>query len=104
MSDHRMCTSWTNLMASGGPAAASVAGQLAVGDRVRAGGFRPEQLDLVLLVAVEVDLEPEPLRRVVRRALPRQDVRRDAVEEPAVVRGDDGAAGELEQRVLQRAE
>jgi hypothetical protein len=37
-------------------------------------------------------------------ALVGQDVRRDPVEEPAVVADDDGAAGELQQGVLQRAE
>src|SRR5581483_11023092 len=33
-----------------------------------------------------------------------EDVGRDAVEEPAVVRDHDGAAGELEQRLLERAQ
>ena len=37
-------------------------------------------------------------------ALPGQDVRRDPVEEPAVVADHHGAARELQQRVLQRAE
>ena len=36
--------------------------------------------------------------------LAREDVRRDAVEEPAVVRDDHDAAGVLEQRVLERAQ
>ena len=50
----------------------------------------------------EVALEPEPLAPVLVVALPRQDVGGDAVEEPPVVRGDHGAAGEVEQRVLER--
>src|SRR6478609_2056203 len=62
----------------------SVARQLAVGDAVRTGGLRTEALDLGALVG--------------------EDVRRDAVEEPPVVGDDDGAAGELEQRVLEGAE
>ena len=64
------------------------------------GGFGAEALDLVLFVGLVVALEPEP----VRLALPGQDVRGDAVEEPPVVAGDHGAAGEVEQRVLQRGE
>src|ERR1700742_5329921 len=81
------CVSYPNL----------TAGELAVGDAVRAGGLGPEALDLVLLVGLEVALEPEP----VRAALPGQDVRRDPVEEPAVVARDHGAAGGLKERVLQ---
>ncbi len=52
---------------------------------------------LVLLV---VPLEPERLRV----PLEGEHVGRDAVEEPAVVRDDDGAAGEGEERLLERAE
>ena len=37
-------------------------------------------------------------------ALERQDVRCDAVKEPAVVRGDDRASGERQQRFFQRAQ
>src|SRR5689334_21055506 len=74
-----------------------VAGQPAVGDAVRAGGLGAETVDLVLLVGLEVALVPEP----VRAALPGQDVRGHPVQEPPVVAGDDRAAGELEQRVLQ---
>ena len=44
----------------------------------------------------------EPRHR--RVALEREDVRRDPVEEPAVVRDHDGAAGEVEQRLLERAQ
>ena len=63
-----------------------------------------EALDLVLLVGLEVALEPVPVGGVLLGALVGEDVRRDAVEEPPVVGDDHGAAGELEQRVLERAE
>src|SRR6476646_6587863 len=83
------------------PAAAavpgSVAAELAVGRAVRPGRLGAEPLDLVLLVVLEVALEPEPLRV----ALVGEDVRRHPVEEPPVVADDDGAAGELQQRALQ---
>src|SRR4051812_16769752 len=45
-------------------------------------------------------LEP----RRLRVALEREDVRRDAVEEPAVVRDHDRAPREVEQRVLERTQ
>ena len=37
-------------------------------------------------------------------ALEREDVRRDAVEEPAIMADDDGAAGEVDERVLEGAQ
>src|SRR5215207_3498357 len=77
-----------------------VAGELAVRGAVRAGGLDAEPLDLVLLVVLEVALEPEPLRL----ALVGEDVRRHPVEEPAVVADHDGAARELQQRALQAGE
>src|SRR5262245_17255032 len=76
------------------------AGKPAIGGAVWASCLRTKALHLVLLVRVEVALEPEPLGV----ALGGQDVGRDAVEEPAVVRGDHGAAGKVEERVLQRGE
>src|SRR5690606_18351615 len=82
----------------------SVPRELAVGDPVRAGGVGAEPLDLVLLVGSEVALEPVPARRVLRGALVGEHVRRHTVEEPAVVGDDDGAAREVEQRVLERPE
>src|SRR5579885_1284831 len=94
MSDQRTATSWTNL----------VTRQLAVGHRVRPGRLRSEPVDLVLLVRLEVALEPEPLGRVVVAALPGQELRFHAVEEHPGVRDHHGTAGEVEQRVLQRAE
>ena len=60
----------------------------------------PEQLAAVLLVGLEVALEPPHLRV----ALEGEHVRGDAVEEPAVVGDDHRAAGECEQRVLERAQ
>src|SRR5699024_2422010 len=84
--------------------ARSVARELAVRHAVRTRRVSAETLDLVLLVGLEVALEPVPVRGVLLRALVREDVRRDPVEEPAVVRDDDRAARELEQRVLERAE
>src|SRR5215203_3011159 len=85
-------------------AAASVAGQLAVGDAVGTGGLDAEALDLVLLVRGEVALEPVPLRRVLLVTLVREDVRHHPVEEPPVVADHHGAARELEQGVLQGPE
>src|SRR5699024_11165485 len=63
----------------------SVPGEPAVRDPVRAGRLRPEPLDLVGLVALEVALVPVPLA-LGDIALPREDVGTGAVEEPAVVR------------------
>src|SRR5690606_7955827 len=82
----------------------SVAGELAVGDAVRARGVGAQALHLVLLVGPEVTLEPVPLRGVLVVALVGQDVRGDAVQEPPVVGDDHGTAREVEQRVLEAAE
>src|SRR5690625_7784874 len=60
-----------------------------------------EALHLVLLVGFEVAFEPVPLRGILVRAFPGEDVSGDPVEEPTVVRHDHGAAGELEKGVLQ---
>src|SRR3954468_11585831 len=92
MSDQRTGTSTINR---------SVTSQLAVGDPVRPGSVRAEAVDLVLLVRLEVALEPEPLVRFLVGALPREHVGGDPVEEHPVVGDDHGAAGELQQRVLQ---
>src|SRR5688500_2354327 len=72
--------------------------QRLVARTVRTGSFLAEPLALVLLVLAVVALEEYPLRVVLRR----EDVRRDAIEEPAIVRDDEHAAGELEQRLLER--
>src|SRR5882724_9953079 len=70
-----------------------------VRDPVRPVRLVSEQLVAALLVGLEVALEPHHLRV----ALERQHVRRDAVQEPAVVGDDDGAPGEAEQRLFESA-
>src|SRR5699024_9523719 len=81
-----------------------VSGQPPPGDPVGACCLGAETFELVLLVALEVAFEPVPGRRVLLRPLPGEDVGRDAVEEPAVVRDDHRTAGELFERVLQRSQ
>ena len=82
---------------------ASVAGQLAVGHAVRPGGVGAEALDLVGLVGLELPSNQYHFAGS-RLTLVGENVRRHPVEEPPVVADDDGAARELEQRVLERAE
>src|SRR5437016_609000 len=79
----------------------SAAGQLAMCDAVRTRGLRSQPLHLILFVALEVAFEPKPAGRILVGALPGEDVRGDAVQEPAVVRDHHGAAGELFEGVLQ---
>ena len=67
---------------------------------MRAVGLGAEPLAAVLLVGLEVALEPDDLRI----ALEREHVRGHAVEEPAVVRDDYGTAGKRQQGLLERAE
>src|SRR5262249_12261854 len=69
-------------------------------DPVRDGRIDAQPPLLVVLIVGEIALEPFD----VARALDREAVRRDAVEEPAVVADDDGAAGEVLERLLQRAQ
>src|SRR6516164_9207040 len=64
------------------------------------GGIGAEPAHLVLLVLLEVAREPLD----VAVALERQNVRGDAVEEPAIVADDDGAAGKILERLLERAQ
>src|SRR5262249_15976003 len=64
------------------------------------GGVGSEAAHLILLVVLEVALEPFD----VAVALERQNVRGDAVEEPAIVADDDRAAGEIFERLLERAQ
>src|SRR6266568_1603539 len=71
-----------------------------VPDPVRDGGIDAEPPLLVLLVILEIALEPFD----VALALERQHVGGDAVEEPAVVADDDRAAGEILERLLERAQ
>src|SRR5690606_20643232 len=95
---HRMCTgTWMRVTRS-------VPRELPVRRLGRVRGVGTEALDLVLLVRLEVALEPIPVGRVLVGALVGEDVRRDPVEEPPVVRDDHGAARELEERVLERLE
>src|SRR5262245_26197562 len=75
----------------------SVARQLAVLDAVRHEGVLAEARLAVGLIALEVALEPGDLAV----ALEREDVRRDAIEEPPIVADHDGAARERQQRVLE---
>ena len=74
--------------------------ELLVLDAVRLVGGGAELLVAPLLVLAEVALEPAHLAV----ALEREHVRGDAVEEPAVVADDDGAAGEALEAVLERAQ
>src|SRR3954447_13049689 len=75
-------------------ASASGPRELLVGDSVRPVGLGAQALTPVRLVGLEVALEPLHLRV----ALEREHVRADAVQEPAIVRDDHRAAGEVEQR------
>ena len=74
--------------------------QLTVLDPMRLIGVRAQPAVPVGLVVLVVALEPDDLAV----ALEREDVRRDAVEEPAVVADDDGAAGEGLERLFERAQ
>src|SRR3954454_12425116 len=67
---------------------------------MRIGSVRPESPYLIGLVFLEIALEP--LDMAV--ALEGEDVGGEAVEEHAVMRDDHGAAGEVLQRILERAE
>src|SRR5882762_3194595 len=71
-----------------------------VADAVRSVGVLPEALPAVLEIVGVVALEPDGLRITFEG----QDVRRHAVEEPAVVRDHHRAARKAEQRALERAQ
>lgn len=77
--------------------------QLAV-NTMRLGCVLAQALDAVGLIGLEVALEPIPVARILVRALPRQNVRGDAVQEHTVVANDHRAARELEQRRLERGQ
>ena len=79
---------------------AGVRVQLPVLDAVRLVGVRAEAALPIGLVVLVVAFEPHDLAV----ALEGEHVRGDAVEEPAIVADDDGAAGEVEQRLLERAQ
>src|SRR5690606_19444118 len=74
--------------------------QLLEPDAVRTLGIGTQTPLLVGLVFLVVALE----ELHVRVAFESQDVRGDAVQEPAVMRDDHGAAGELQQRIFQRTQ
>src|SRR6478736_5390094 len=72
--------------------------QLLVLHAVRNDAVLAETAHLVLLVVLEVAFEPFD----VALAFEGQDVGCDAVEEPSVMADDDGAAGEIFQRLFER--
>ena len=82
----------------------SVARQLAVRHAVRVRGGLAQAGHLILFVRLEVAFEPVPVVGCLLSPLPREDVGSDAVEEPTVVGDDDGAAGECQEGIFQRAE
>ena len=82
----------------------SVARELAVRHAVRVRGSLAQAGDLVLLVRLEVALEPVPVVGSLLSTLPREDVGGDAVEEPTVVGHNDGAAGERQEGIFQGTE
>src|ERR1700704_2551875 len=75
-----------------------LARELLVFDPVRDGGIDAQTALLVLFVVLVVALEPFHVALVLEC----QEVGGDAVEEPAIVADDDGAAGEILQRILER--
>src|SRR5581483_3816703 len=81
-------------------AAGSSACQGLVLDAMRLHGLIPLAAPVVLHVLLIVALEPDRLRV----SLECQDVGGDAIEEPAVVRDDHGATGEVDQRLLECAQ
>src|SRR3954453_14086124 len=91
---------WRVLASSMTPDPMSGPRQPLVRDPVRPVGLVAQPGALVLLVGLEVPLEPHDLRV----ALEGEHVRGDAVEEPAIVGDDHRAAREVEQRLLERAQ
>ena len=67
---------------------------------MRHDGVVAEAAHLVLLIVLEVTLEPFD----VAVAFEGQDVGRNTIEDPAVMADDHGAAGEILQRLFQRAQ
>src|SRR3546814_6944951 len=74
--------------------------QLLIRRRVRARRIVAEAADLVLFIGFEIAFEPFDMAI----ALERQDVRREAIEEEAVVADDHGAAREIFERFFERRE
>src|SRR3954453_1754402 len=75
-----------------------LARELLVFDAMGNGRVGPQPAHLVLLVILEIALEPLD----VAVALEREDVGGDTVQEPAIVADDDGAAGKILERLFQR--
>ena len=71
---------------------------------MRVRGRLAKASDLVLLIRLEVALEPVPAIRMFLGPLPREDVGGDAVEEPAVVGDNNGTARECKECIFQRAQ
>ena len=63
-----------------------VTGELAV-NAMRTSSLQPKSFNTISLVSLKVTLKPEPLAWVLVVALPRKDVRSNAVQEPTVVAG-----------------
>ena len=74
--------------------------ELLVLDPMRDRGINAQAALLVFFVIREIALEPLDMAI----ALEGQDVRRDAIEEPAIVADDDGAAGIILERLFERAQ
>ena len=76
-----------------------VAGELAV-DAMRTSSLLAKSLNTIGLVSLKVALKPEPLTWVLVVALPRKDVRSNAVLEPTVVAGYHRTSWEALKRIL----
>src|SRR5882762_5292232 len=74
--------------------------QLLVLHPMRDDGILPEPAHLVFFIILEIAFEPFDMAVTFEG----QDMRGDAVEEPAVMADDHGATGEILQRLLQRAQ
>src|SRR5689334_21174918 len=82
------------------PARPALSGELPILDPMWLIGGRAQAAMTVRLVILIVALKLDDLAV----ALECEHVRRDAIEEPAVVADDDGAAGEVEERLFERAQ
>ena len=76
-----------------------VAGELAV-NAMRTSSLLTKSFDTIGLVCLKVALKPEPLTWVLVVALPRKDVRSNAVQEPAVMAGYYRTSWEALKRIL----
>src|SRR6202521_176413 len=83
-----------------GPRSRVSTGELSVLEAMRLIGGRTQTPLAINLVILIVPLEPYSLAVTLEC----EDMCRDAIEKPSIVADDDGAAGEVEQRFLQRPE